>query len=428
MRLATPEKIRNLQRALYQRAKQTPTQRFYSLYDKVYRQDVLAHAFALCRANGGVAGPDGITFESMDEAATLVVLSKVSEQLQAKTYRPGPVRRVYIPKANGGERPLGIPNIVDRVVQAAVKLVLEPIFEADFEPDSYGFRPRRSSHQALKAVGESVAGGMCWVIDADIKEYFDSIPHDRLMKVVATRVVDSSMLALIRMFLAAPVIDTRDEGGPRRPKSGVPQGGVLSPLLANIYLHLLDRSFRRRTERGELEGRLVRYCDDFVLLSRHRPERELAWLQRLMHRLGLVLHPDKTRLVDTRGESFDFLGYRVRRRSRRLVLDISPKSLVRIHGRLREPTRRTFQPLQGLVDSLNSYIRGARAYFSLSPWWSRRRLDSYVEKRLARWFRRKLGQECPAWSRVSGHRIHREYGVLAWAPVQPWSQDTAWAR
>ena len=267
---------------------------------------------------------------------------------------------------------------------------------------------------------------MCWVIDADIKQYFDSIPHDRLMKVVATRVVDSSMLALIRMFLAAPVIDSREGGGPRRPKAGVPQGGVVSPLLANIYLHLLDRSFRRRTERGELEGRLVRYCDDFVLLSRRPPQRELTWLQQILNRMGLSLHPDKTRVVHVGRGSFDFLGYRIRRRVKTLVLDISPKSLVRIHERLREPTRRTFQSLEALVEGLNTYIRGASAYFRLSPWWSRRRLDSYVEYRFASWFRRKLGQRFPMWSRISGHRLQSEHRLLAWAPVRPWSQDTAW--
>jgi RNA-directed DNA polymerase len=248
------------------------------------------------------------------------------------------------------------------------------------------------------------------------------------MKVVATRVVDSSMLALIRMFLAAPVIDERAGGGPRRPRAGVPQGGVVSPLLSNLYLHLLDRSFRKRTERGDLQGRLIRYCDDFVVLTRKRPARELSWLQGFLTRLGLNLHPDKTRVVDTWKEAFDFLGYRVRRRVKTLVLDISPASRARIHERLREPTRRTFRPLGQLVAELNEYIRGARQYFRLSPWWSRRRLDSYVEMRIARWHRKKYGQKHPAWSLVSEHRIHREYGVLAWAPVQPWNQQTACAR
>jgi len=428
VRLSTPQPIRDLQRAFYRRAKQSPGQRFYSLYDKVYREDVVAHAYARCRANGGAAGPDGKTFEQVESDGVPALLTEVIESLRNKRYRPGPVRRVYIPKANGGERPLGIPNIVDRVVQTAVKLVLEPIFEADFESDSYGFRPRRNAQQALQAIHESIADGMSWVIDADIAQYFDSIPHDRLMKVIATRVVDSSMLALIRRFLAAPVIDVREGGGPRRPKSGVPQGGVVSPLLSNIYLHLLDRSFRKRNEQGQLNGRLIRYCDDFVLLSRKPPSKELSWLRGFLMRLGLTLHPDKTRVVDSCKEVFDFLGYRIARRRKALVLDISPKALVRIHGAIREPTRRTFQTLESLVAELNPYIRGARQYFRLAPWWSRRRLDSYTEGRIARWFRRKLGQKFPTWSLVSGHKIHREYGVLPWAPVQPWSQQAACAR
>ena len=204
--------------------------------------------------------------------------------------------------------------------------------------------------------------------------------------------------------------------------------GVVSPLLSNMYLHLLDRSFRKRVERGELQGRLVRYCDDFVLLTRHRPDKELSWLHAFLARLGLTLHPDKTRMVNTWKTAFDFLGYRVARPAKKLVLDISPKSRVRIHGCLRKPSRRTFQTLEHLVAELNEYIRGARQYFRLAPWWSRRALDSYVEGRIARWFRRKLGQKYPAWSRVSEHKIHREYGVLAWAPVQPWGQLTACTR
>jgi hypothetical protein len=217
------------------------------------------------------------------------------------------------------------------------------------------------------------------------------------------------------MFLAAPILDVREGGGPRRPTAGVPQGGTSSPLLAKIYLHLLDRSFRKRTEKGDLEGRLIRYCDDFVLLTRHPPTRELSWPQQRMGRLGLVLHADKTRVVDLWRESFDFLGYRVRRRRRRLALDISPKPLARSPERLRRPTRLLFRPGGALVSEVNAYVRGAPEYFRLSPWWSRRRLDSCVDKRFAQWFRRKPGQTFPMWSRASGNRIHREDGVLACA-------------
>ena len=430
VRLTTPETIRDLQKALYVRAKKQPTFRFYSLYDKVYRQDVLHHAWALCRSNHGAAGPDGKTFEDIERDGVEALLLQLTEQLKGKTYRPGPVRRVYIPKANGGERPLGIPNIADRVVQMAVKLVVEPIFEADFESDSYGFRPRRNAHQALTEVRRCIAEGMAWVIDADVTAYFDTIPHDKLMKVVATRLVDSSMLALIKMFLVAPVIDARGGGGPRRPSAGTPQGGVISPLLANLYLHLLDRSFRRRVERGQLQGRLIRYCDDFVLLTRQPPDRsngEMPWLQGLMARLGLTLHPHKTRIVNARQERFDFLGYRVGWRRKALLLDLSPKTLARIRERLREPTTWTFLSIEELVVILNRYIGGARAYFRLAPWWSLCTLDGYVKLRVAKWWRRKLGMKSPAWSRVSGHQLEENHGLLSWAGKPPWDRQPSWA-
>lgn len=427
VRLATPQKIRDLQKALYLKAKQSPKLRFYALYDKVYRRDVLHHAFALCRANHGAAGPDGKTFEDIEREGVEALLVRLTEQLKEKTYRPGPVRRVYIPKANGGERPLGIPNIADRVVQMAVKLVVEPIFEADFESDSYGFRPQRNAHQALTEVRQCIADGMTWVIDADVTAYFDTIPHDKLMKVVASRIVDGSVLALIKLFLVAPVIDARDGGGPRCPTAGTPQGGVISPLLANLYLHLLDRSFRRRVDQGEFDGRLIRYCDDFVLMTRRQPEQELSWLNALMSRLGLSLHPDKTRVVDARNERFDFLGYRVGWRSKQLMLDVSPKSYKRIHARLRQTTRLLFLPIEEIVDKLNPYIRGARSYFRLAPWWSLRTIDGYMAQRMARWWRRKLGLKYPAWSRVSEGQLHTKHGLVSWADVPPWDPRAACA-
>jgi RNA-directed DNA polymerase len=227
--LATPESIRKLQRALYQRAKNDPRFRAYALYDKVYRPDILAHAYALAKANGGAPGPDGRTFAEIEADGRERLLEELRNELQTKTYRPGPVRRVYIPKLNGGERPLGIPNIRDRVVQTAVKLLLEPLFEADFTPESYGFRPKRDAHQALDAIREALHDGMYWVIDADITAYFDTIPHDRLMKTVAERVVDGAILALVKRFLEASIIDERDGGRPKRPPQGTPQGGVISP-------------------------------------------------------------------------------------------------------------------------------------------------------------------------------------------------------
>ena len=289
--LATPPKLRELQLALYQRAKKEPKFRAYALYDKLYRDDVLAHAYALVRANGGAPGVDGVSLADIEAQGSEALLQELKEELKTKKYRPGPVRRVEIPKLNGGTRPLGIPNVRDRVAQTAVKLLLEPLFEADFDRDSFGFRPKRDAHQAIEAVREELANGMHWIIDADISKYFDTIPHDRLMKAVAERVVDGAMLALVKMFLEAAVVDEQDGGRPRKNRQGTPQGGVISPLLANIYLNLLDRNFRRQSEQHQLRGRLVRYADDFVLLAPRRPDRELAWVKQLMERLGADASP-----------------------------------------------------------------------------------------------------------------------------------------
>jgi RNA-directed DNA polymerase len=427
--LKTPAPIRKLQRALYRRAKREPHFRAYALYDKVYRPDILAHAYALAKANGGAPGPDGCTFAGIEADGREVLLEKLREELRTKTYRPGPVRRVYIPKLSGGERPLGIPNIRDRVVQTAVKLLLEPLFEADFEADSYGFRPRRAAHDALDAIREALGAGMCWVIDADIAAYFDTIPHDRLMKTVAQRVVDGAMLALVKRFLEAPIVDERDGGRPHRPRQGTPQGGVISPLLSNVYLHLLDRNFRRRVSRGDLQGRLVRYADDFVLLAPRRPERAWAWLHHLMSQLGLTLHPQKTRVVDARRESFTFLGHTHRWQNGRLHLDISKKALSRIRDELRRKTRRTGWSFPAMVADSNSYIRGARQYFRRVRRCTLRTLDHFVAQRFARWWARKHGHRRPAWSLVSGGALWRQHGLERWdLPVRLRPADARCAR
>lgn len=352
--LVTPEKIRDLQRALYMRAKKEPKFRFYALYDKVYRADILEHAYRLARANGGAPGPDGMTFEQIEQIGPTVMLEELHDALKTKTYRPGPVRRVYIPKLSGGERPLGIPNIRDRVVQTAAKLVLEPIFEADFDPDSYGFRPERDAHQALDAIKEALDQGMYWIIDADLASYFDTIPHDRLMKAVAERVVDGAMLALVKMFLEAPIVDERDGGRPRRNSRGTPQGGTVSPLLANIYLNLLDRNFRRREALGEVHGRLVRYADDLVVLAPKRPDATLQWMQSLLQRMGLSLNAEKTKVKQLVGkESFNFLSHRHFLWRGRLFLDIADKAHRRTKDELRRITRCTWLRLDVLVEELN---------------------------------------------------------------------------
>jgi group II intron reverse transcriptase/maturase len=398
--LVTPPKLRELQLALYQRAKKEPKFRAYALYDKVYRDDVLAHAYALVKANGGGPGVDGVSLADIEAQGAEAMLQELKEELKTKTYRPGPVRRVEIPKLNGGTRPLGIPNVRDRVVQTAAKLLLEPLFEADFDRDSYGFRPKRDAHQAIEAVREELANGMHWIIDADISKYFDTIPHDRLMKAVAERVVDGAMLALVKMFLEAAVIDEEDGGRPRRNRQGTPQGGVISPLLANIYLNLLDRNFRRQSEKRQLRGRLVRYADDFVLLAPRRPDRELAWVKQLTERLGLHLHPDKTRVVDATTEGISFLGHEIRLRGGRTYLDIARKAAVRVRDEMRRRTSRPQDSLTRVVDELNQYITGARNYFRDVRRRTLAKLDYFAAQRLARWWARKHAQSRPAWSLV----------------------------
>jgi RNA-directed DNA polymerase len=303
---------------------------------------------------------------------------------------------------------LGIPNIRDRVVQTAVKLLLEPLFE----PDSSGFRPKRAAHDALDACRTALEAGMCWVIDADVSAYFDTIPHDRLMKTVAQRVVDRAMLALVTRFLEAPVIDDRDGGRPRRPRQGTPQGGVISPLLANVYLHLLDRNFR--VQRGDLSGRLVRYADDFVLLSPHPPDRALTWLRQFMARLGLTLHPEKTRVLDARHDECAFLGHTHRWRFQRLYLDVSPRALRRIREELRRKTRRTGLGLDAMIADLNPYIRGARHYFRRVRRRTLGKLDYFVNQRLARWWARKHSRRRPAWSLMHQDALRRQQGLASW--------------
>ncbi len=275
-------------------AKQEKKFRFYLLYDKVYRLDILGHAYDLVRENKGTAGVDGITFESIEgtEGGAQEYLENLAREFRTKTYKPVPVRRVYIPKADGGKRPLGIPTIKDRIVQMATKIVIEPIFEADFQENSYGFRPKRSAHQAVDDITKHLRAGRTEVIDADISKYFDTIPHDKLLTEVAKRIVDKNILKLIKMWLTASVVEEDEDGKKKyRPNDkGTPQGGVISPLLANIYLNILDTLWKAKRIQEEYGARLVRYADDFVVLCRSNTERVRQGIEKVLVHLGLCLN------------------------------------------------------------------------------------------------------------------------------------------
>jgi RNA-directed DNA polymerase len=294
MSLRTPIKIRTLQRKLYLKAKAEPDWRFHQLYDKVWREDIVSHAYALTRANAGAPGVDDVTFGEIEVSGLAEWLSGLSEDLRQKTYRPQPVRRVMIPKPGGGERPLGIPTIRDRVVQTAVKLVIEPIFEADLDNSAYGYRPQRGAADAIREVHRLVCRGYSDVVDADLSKYFDTIPHAQLIQSVARRIVDRNVLTLIKMWLKAPV-EERDGDGRRRMAGGkdnpcgTPQGGVISPLLANLYMNRFLKHWRATGCGEAFQAHVVSYADDFVILSRGNAAEALMWTKAVMARLGLCL-------------------------------------------------------------------------------------------------------------------------------------------
>jgi len=426
MSLATPIAIRTLQRKLYRKAKAEPAFRFYLLYDKIYREDILRHAYALARANAGAPGVDGITFAAIEAAGLEKWLAGLREELVSKTYRADPVRRVMIPKPNGeGERPLGIPTIRDRVIQTAAKIVLEPIFEADFEDSAYGYRPTRGAVDAVKEVHRLICRGYTDVVDADLSRYFDSIPHAELMKSVARRVVDRHVLRLIKMWLRAP-IEERDNDGKRRigggkgNTCGTPQGGVASPLLANIYMNRFLK-YWRLTKRGEaFRARVVTYADDFVILSRGHAAEALAWTKAVMTRLRLTLNEDKTSLRNARRERFDFLGYSFGPHRYKATgdwyLSASPskKSMQRFKtkiGNLLLPGN--FDPWPQLRDTLNSSLLGWSNYFCHGTRRSAfRSIDRYVYERVRDFLARRHKVAGRGTRRFSCDVVYGELGLL----------------
>jgi group II intron reverse transcriptase/maturase len=429
-----------LQAALHAKAKGAPDYRFYALYDKVYRKDILRFAYDCCKSNKGAAGVDGQGFEEIESYGVDQWMGELTQELKGKTYRPAAVRRVHIPKPDGKTRPLGIPTVKDRVVQTATVLVLEPIFEADLPPEQYAYRPDRSALDAVRHVHKLLTTGHGQVVDADLSGYFDSIPHAELMQCVARRVSDGAMLHLIKMWLEAPVEETDDRGRKQRTTRnrdqgrGTPQGAPISPLLSNLYMRRFVVGWKKLGHERRLDAHIVNYADDFVICCRSGADKALAAMTDMMARLKLTVNETKTHVCQLPQETFDFLGYTFGRchspKTGRSYIGTKPakKRIGRLCAAIRETTdrRRTSRDTGKVVMQLNRMMTGWANYFCLGPVSRAYRIvDHHARNRLRQWLRKKHKMPGRATTQFPDEYLHHRLGLIHLGPLTanfPWAE------